>query len=226
MTLWSRSCQLILLSDQHNSSSCITFKFSFKNAFARKTNHLSSNFICQNLDGLFPLHIFNLFLKFASFVLLSSLVAPTGLDYFKMPLFWTTWRKLLVTSVEESELKLFKKKGAGICPHAFCKICVAAMTSLLSGPLANIQVGKLGKIHFEHFDRRWESCWTPHSLLQDLFKHKMWLALWVPLTLGGDRMTLEDVKTPNRAEEQCQSDWIQPSGGSSKAHPPHQSSLV
>lgn len=73
-----------------------------------------------------------------------------------MPLFWTTWRKLLVTSVEESELKLFKKKGAGICPHAFCKICVAAMTSLLSGPLANIQVGKLGKIHFEHFDGRWE----------------------------------------------------------------------
>lgn len=73
-----------------------------------------------------------------------------------MPLFWTTWRKLLVTSVEESELKLFKKKGAGICPHAFCKTCVAAMTSLLSGPLANIQVGKLGKIHFEHFDGRWE----------------------------------------------------------------------
>lgn len=134
-------------SDQHNSSSCITFRFSFKNTFAWKTNNLSSNFICQNLDKLFPQYIFNLAVEFASSVLLSLLVAPTYLDYFKMPLFRTTWRKLQVTSVDESELKLFERMGAGVYPHAFCKICGAARTlgktSLYSGPLTRIKMGKI-----------------------------------------------------------------------------------
>lgn len=59
---------------------------------------MSSNFNCQNLDRLFPQYIFNLALKFVSFVLLSSLVAPTYLDYFKMSLFWTTLQQKNLSS--------------------------------------------------------------------------------------------------------------------------------
>lgn len=53
----------------------------------------------------------------------------------------------------------------------------------------------------------------------------MWLSFWMPLTLEGDRIILEGIKTPKRAEKQYQRYWVQPSGGSSEAHPPTTAAL-
>lgn len=143
-----------------------------------------------------------------------------------MSLFWITWRKLLIISVEESELKLFKKKEQKFVLMPSAKYMGKPRPAFFHIPLSTYRWENLGKICSEHFDRSWESCWTPHTISYKICLntrcgwHSECHSLWKGIEW------LLKVLRPQTAEKQYQSDWIQPSGGSSKAHPPHHSSPV
>lgn len=103
------------------------------------------------------------------------------------------------------------------------KYVVKPLPAFLQVPLST-RWAKLGKNLFWAF-WSWESCWAPQRVCYKTCSNTRCVE-WVPLTLEGQRITLEATKTPNRAEKQYHNDWIQPSGRSSKAHPPHHSSHV
>lgn len=140
-----------------------------------------------------------------------------------MPLFLTTWRKLLVISVGESELQLFKKRRRNLSSCLLQNMWWSHYQPSFRSPCP--QGGQSWEKNLFWAFWSWESCWAPQRVCYKTCSNTRCVE-WVPLTLEGQRITLEATKTPNRAEKQYHSDWIQPSGRSSKAHPPHHSSHV